>query len=126
MNRPRQHLRIAAALLGAVVVLVAAPASQAHKKSYASTITASVQNKNFADGTVASPNAKCIANRVVTVYSPSGAALGTAKTDAQGKWRVGSNYTAGTYTATVAKRTILKNRKHNHKCLSATASFVVS
>ena len=118
---------IAALALLAVGILSVPAITQAHKVTYANTVTAAAKNKNQVEGKVSSSKAKCLPQRLVGVYSPTGALEATGSTDAQGGFRINDkNLAAGTHYVKVRKRVLLKNRHHRHTCGAAKTSFVAS
>lgn len=123
----KSGFRIAALALLAVGLLSLPAISQAHKKTYATTITAAAKNKNQIEGKVASGNPKCLPQRSVALYSSTGVLEATATTDAQGSFRItNNNLAAGTHYVNVRKRAIKKTRDHSHTCGVAKTSFVLS
>jgi hypothetical protein len=123
----KSGFRIAALALVTVGLLSVPAISQAHKKTYATTITAAAQNKNQVQGNVASSNPKCLAQRGVRLYSSTGVLEATATTDAQGGFRIqNKNLAVGTHFVNVQKRVIKKSRRHRHACGPASTTFVVS
>jgi hypothetical protein len=125
--RSRSVVRIAAVTALAIGMLAAPAVSQAHKKTFGTTVTATAPNKNKVTGSVKSGKAKCLAQRRVGIYSAAGALEATAVTDAQGAFSVNDkNLTAGTHDVRVGKRVLVKNSKHTHVCRGTTNSLVVS
>jgi hypothetical protein len=125
--KTKSGFRIAALALIAVGVLSVPAISQAHKKTYATTVTAAAKNKNQVEGSVRSGNPKCLPQRRVGLYSSTGALEATATTDAQGGYRItDKNLALGTHYVNVRKRVIRKSRHHRHTCGAAKTSFVVS
>lgn len=125
--KSRSGFRIAVLALIAVGVLSLPAISQAHKKTYASAVTATAKNKNLVEGTVASGKLRCLPARNVRLYSPTGLLEATATTDAQGGFRiVEKNLAVGTHYVNVRKRVIKKTSHHRHTCGAAQSSFVIS
>jgi hypothetical protein len=125
--RRKQGLRIAALGLLAVGMLSVPTIAQAHKKKFATSVAAAVQNKNQIRGTVTSGKARCQPNRGVRLFSATGVLEATAVTDAQGRFRLDNkNLALGTHYVNVQKRPLKKKRKHRHICRGATIQIVVS
>jgi hypothetical protein len=125
--RRKSGFRIAALALLAVGMLSAPTIAQAHKKKFATGVTAAAQNKNQVRGTVTSGKAKCLPQRSVRLFSSTGVLEATATTDADGSFRIDNKDLAlGTHFVNVQKRPLKKNRKHRHTCRGATISIVVS
>lgn len=123
----RSRFGMAALALLTVGALSVPVIAQAHKKSYPTTVTASVQNKNQVDGNIASTKPACLPQRSVSVYSPAGLLEFSTTTDAQGGFRIQSKDLApGVHTVNVKKRVIRKNRRHTHRCRAAQTAFTIS
>jgi hypothetical protein len=123
----KSGFRIAALALVAVGVLAMPTIVQAHKKKFATGVTAAAQNKNQVRGTVTSGKARCVPQRTVRLFSSTGVLEATATTDAQGSFRIDNkNLALGTHYVNVQKRPLKKTRKHRHVCAGATISIVVS
>ena len=126
MNR-KSGFRIAALALLAVGMLSVPTLAQAHKKKFATSVTAAAQNKNQFRGNVTSGKAKCVPQRSVRIFSSTGVLEATATTDAQGSFRIDNKDLAlGTHYVNVQKRALKKTRKHRHICGGAKISIVVS
>jgi hypothetical protein len=116
--------RIAVCSLLAVGALIAPGITEAHKKSFATTLTAAAQNKNQVEGAVAS-RSNCLPQRRIELHSSTGALEGTTTTDAQGSFRIQSKDLAlGTHFVTVRKRVLKNSRRHKHTCAAVRISFV--
>ena len=125
--RSKSGFRIAALALFVVGMLSVPTIAQAHKKKFATGVTAAAQNKNQFRGTVTSGNAKCVPQRSVRLFSSTGVLEATATTDAQGSFRIDNkNLAPGTHYVNVQKRALKKTRKHRHLCGGAKISIVVS
>jgi hypothetical protein len=125
--------RIGALALLTVGILSVPTISQAHKKTYATTVTAAAKNKNQVEGKVSSRKLRCLPQRLVQVFSSTGALEATTTTDSQGNFHITpSDMTSkgglavGTHSLNVKRSLLLKNRRHKHKCGAAKTSFVVS
>jgi hypothetical protein len=124
---------IAALALLTVGILTVPTISQAHRKAYRTFVTATAHGNNEVDGTVSSPNPRCLAQRFVAIYSPTGASEGTNITDALGRFRIRGGgkglavkkLAVGTHFVNVQKRGLLRSRRHKHKCGHAKTTFVV-
>ncbi len=126
MKANRTTIAICALALGVCAAVLAPAVSQAHKKRYATTVTAAVQNKNMVDGQVLSVP-RCIAGRIVLVYGPTGALEDTTASDATGKWHVNNkNLLTGTHTVVVKRKVLRKNRRHKHICRAGTTTFSIT
>lgn len=123
----RSRFRIAGLLLLTVGILSVPAISQAHKRTYATTVTAAAQNKNQVDGNVHSAKLRCLPERTVSLYSPTGVFETSVVTDAQGSFRIPTkNLAAGVHYVNVKKRLIQKNRRHTHRCGAAQTTVVIA
>ena len=133
--RTKKVLVIVAALVACLAVgsVTVATAHILKKKKFPATITLAVttappynQGAGNFSGHVASGGPKgCRKGRSVTVAGPTG---GTGLTNFNGDYSIpaAAAPTPGTYTATVAKRKIIKKKKHTkYICKSASVSVVV-
>jgi hypothetical protein len=123
-----------ALLLGAALCGLAAGAALAHKKLIASTVAISYQGTDYGDtisGSVASPNARCVAGRAVTLFRSTGGnntAYGEATASASGDFKFdpkGQVFQQGTYYAEAARKVLKKNKRHRHICKPAASASVV-
>jgi hypothetical protein len=131
--RTKSRLHIAALALLTVGILSVPAISQAHKKTYATTVTAAAKNKNQVEGKVSSSKLRCLPQRLVQVFSSTGALEATTTTDSQGNFHITPSdmiskggLSVGTHSLNVKRGLLLKNRHHKHTCGAAKTSFVVS
>ena len=126
MKPHRTKIALCALALAICAAVFVPAASQAHTKRYATTVTAAAQNKNVVDGQVFSVP-RCIANRTVLLYGPTGALEDTTLSDVQGKWNINNkNLPTGTHTVVVKRKVLRKNQHHKHVCRAGTTSFSVT
>ncbi len=121
----KSRVSIAALALLTVGVLSLPAITQAHKRTFATTVTAAAQKKNQVQGSVHSAKARCLPQRSVALYSSTGVLEASATTDNQGSFKIMSKkLPAGIHYVNVKKRVLLRNHLHRHKCGFAKTSFL--
>jgi hypothetical protein len=86
--------------------------------------------KAFIGGVGSFDSKACKRNRLVALWRINPGAMtapfGTTRTDRTGDWRIDANAPAGTYFATVKKKTIRRSSEHRHVCKGDQSSnFIV-
>ncbi len=90
-------------------------------------VTAAAKNKNLVEGNVVTAQSRCLPQRIVKLYSPTGVLEASMTTDALGAFKfMTKDLPVGIHTVNVQKRVYRKSRRHTHRCASAQTTFTVS
>jgi hypothetical protein len=116
-------------LAASAVLALDVGVAAAHTTSFESTVTIGVnQERKQYFGTVSSPRAGCVPDRLVKLFRDEGqpdTLVGSDRTNETGRWRVATNVEPGVaYYARVTRRDIGRPG-HNHICNSARSLGVI-